>query len=117
VESRDFDLRVVKNGVLIKDLKYEEIKSDNFFHQKPVIDIELYMGFKDCNKIKIFDGDILLNRITNQERIVKYKKGTFYIGVEPLYSFLLSLENFTNFNSEIDEILPNFEIVNNIHNK
>ena len=53
MESRDFDLRVVKNGVLIKDLKYEEIKSDNFFHQKPVIDIELYIGFKDCNKVKI----------------------------------------------------------------
>lgn len=114
---KDFDFRVLRNGVFINDLKYEEMQSGKFFHQKQNFNIELYMGFKDSNGVKIFDGDILLNKITNQERIVQYKKGTFYIGLEPLHNFLLGLENFTSFNSADDEILPNFEIVNNIHSR
>lgn len=114
---KDFDFRVLRNGVFINDLKYEEMQSSEFFSPKTDFNIQLYTSFKDCNGVKIFDGDTLLNKITNQERIVQYKKGTFYIGLEPLHSFLLGLENFTSFNSADDEILPNFEIVNNIHSR
>ncbi|MBK1999924.1 hypothetical protein JG678_00485 [Campylobacter sp. 2018MI35] len=117
----DFDFRIVDNTekqflqtnvVLAITNSHEHtvvgnLYSTNFLKNNNDLEIELWTGFYDRNRKKIYEGDILEDVDSHFQDIYKvvFKEGAFYLSdIESSYEELMS-----------EFLLTELEIIGNIH--
>lgn len=54
------------------------------------IEFELYSGFKDSERVKIYEGDIILNLEDNFKAVVSLKRGIFWLESEKDGDYMLA---------------------------